>query len=512
MRSERIARMLDWAWSFDLEGHKIQPGLLAPPVVCASVARWNKKTGKTDGRLLGLEDARTVFMRLLEDERVTICGANIAYDMLCMAVDFSNRGIDIMPQIYAAYEAGRVWDLQITEALHAIAKGHLGKDPRNGFQKLRDPITRKMGRYSLSICLDLVLHRVDAKVNDKYRTSYALLEDTPIADWPIEAKVYPVDDACNTLDVCLAQAGLIPRPADHIWIDDHDAPCQACGCSLSQSGEVVCPPRRWPSANNHDIARQAYAAFCMHLGAAWGFCVDPDAVDALEQRVRGSRAAAIDMFVRLGYLREEHDVQRGRAACAAAGLNPKWFTKTNTGARLAPADRERLLTVLREGGAVEKVIRNTAAVKRATALAYGASGACAWCAGTGKVTSAKSGNPTNCRMCDCTGLDLDSAPVPRTKGSKCRTCSGKREFALKDGTVRACAQCEGQPDIVPGCGTGRDALYESGDDDVLIPFAEYLLEAKLLETYVPFLRKGMTDDGVVEVDFDLEEDEEIGDE
>jgi uncharacterized membrane protein len=448
-------------------------------------------------------------MRLLDDPRVTICGANIAYDMLCMAVDFAERGVDIMPQIFAAYEAGRVWDLQGAEALHAIAHGHLGKDPRNGFQKLRDPITRKMGRYSLSICLDLVLERVDAKVNDKYRMSYALLEDTPIPEWPLEARVYPVDDACNTLDICLAQAGLIQRPSNHVWVADMDAPCQMCGCPLAQSGERTCPPRCWRSDNVHDISRQAYAAFAMHLGAAWGFAVDPEAVDTLEKRVRGSRAAAIALFVELGYLREEHDVTRAREACINAQIDKRKFTKKDTGKKLPPAEREHLLRVLREAGAVEKVIRNTAAVKRAVALAYGASGACSTCAGTGKVASAKSGNPTNCRMCDCTGLNLDSAPVPRTKGSKCRTCSGTRTIVSGD-QASSCSQCEGQPDIVPGCGTGRDSLYESGDDDVLIPFAEYLLEAKILETYIPFLKKGMTDDGIVEVDFDL--DEEMSDE
>lgn len=508
MKLERITRMLEWAWAFDLEGHKIQPGLLAPPVVCASVARWNKKTGRSEGKLLSLDECRIVFMRLLDDERVTICGANIAYDFLCMSVDFASRGIDIMPKIFAAYEAGRVWDLQIAEALHAIARGHLGRDPRNGFQKLRDPITRKMGRYSLSICLDLVLHRVDAKVNDKFRTSYYLLEGTPIAEWPVEARVYPVDDACNTLDICLAQAGLIPRPSDHVWIDALDAPCAACGCPLSSSSDVTCPPRLWASHNNHDLARQCYAAFAMHLGAAWGFSVDPDAVDALAAEVTESRVSAIALFVRLGYLREEHDRELALAALDAAGLSRRLFRKKNPD--------PSILEMLRAAGAVQKVVKNTGALKRSVALAYGASGACSTCAGTCKVASAKTDNPVGCRMCDSTGLNLDSAPVPRTKGSKCRTCSGKREYttatkANPDGAIIACRQCVGQPDIVPGCGTGRDALYESGDDDVLIPFGEYLLKAKILETYIPFLRKGVTADGVVEVDFDLE-DEEIADE
>jgi hypothetical protein len=516
VNAERIARMLEWAWSFDLEGHKIQPGLLAPPVVCASVAHWSKKNGRSEGRLLSLDEARVVFMRFLDDERVTICGANIAYDMLCMAVDFAARGVDVMPKILAAYEVGRVWDVQIAEALHAVARGHLGLDPRT-LKKLRDPITRKLGRYSLSICLDLVLHRVDAKVNDKYRMSYALLEDTPIAEWPLEARVYPVDDACNTLDVALAQAGLIARPSDHVWVEVLDAPCQACGCALTESSDRACPDRCWQSLNAHDLAAQCRAAFAMHLGAAWGFCVDGEAVEELAERTTASRAAAVDAFVASGYLREEHDSARAKEVLARAGMNPRWFRKKDTGLNLPAADRAAMLQVLREGGAVEKVVKCTGVLKRSVALAYGATGACATCAGVGKVPSAKSGNPVGCRMCDSTGLDLDSAPVPRTKGSKCRTCGGERRYSTAsksrpDGPAVDCAQCVGQPDVVPGCATGRDALYESGDDDVLVPFAEYLLKAKILETYIPYLRKGMTEDGEVEADFDQDDAEDGGDE
>ena len=108
-------------------------------------------------------------------------------------------------------------------------------------------------------------------------------------------------------------------------------------------------------------------------------------------------------------------------------------------------------------------------------------------------------------MCDSTGLNLDSAPCPRTKGSKCRTCSGKRQYAeKKTGRIVECVQCIGQPDIVPGCGTSRDACSESGDEP-LIDFAVLSEEDKILATYIPFLRKGIS-----EVPDD-EEDEDEGD-
>lgn len=466
MRLDRLVKFLENATAFDCETHRIQPGLLAPPMVCASTAWWDPAQGKVVGRLLAGRaryadpardadpewDALEVFVRLLESDR-TIVGANIAYDMAVMAVHAAERGRDIMPLIIRAYEDGRVFDVQIAEALHAVALGMLGKDPRTG-QPLRDPITKKLGRYSLAIVLYLVLGRADAKVNDRFRESYALLEDTPIEQWDPEARVYPVDDACNTLDAALAQVGLTLRPCDHAWPSGgpgSELQCAHCGCPLSRGAEVSCPPRRSASKNLHDVARQSYAALAMHLGAAWGFMVDPVAVDALESRVRASREAGLERFLCTGFLR--------------------W----------------------KKVKGVSKATKHTAVIKRVSALAYGCTGACPTCAGTGKVTSAKSGKPVGDRMCDSTGLNLDSAPVPRTKGSKCRTCSGKRSYPVKgSGQIIACKQCEGQPDIVPGCQTSRDALTESGEED-LIDFAGLLEEAKILEVYLPFLKRGIVD-------------------
>jgi len=476
VKLERLLKFLTHAVAFDVETHRIQPGLLAPPMVCASVAWWDAEQGRVVGRLLAGRaryrdplrecdshwDALSVFIDLLEGDKV-IVGANIAYDMAVMAHHASLRGIDLMPLIIRAYEEGRVYDVQIAEALHAVAIGMLGKDPRTG-APLQDPITKKRGRYSLAIVLWLVLGRADAKVNDRFRESYALLEDTPIEDWDPQASTYPVDDACNTLVSGLAQVGLIDRPVEHVWTAE-DA-CQHCRVPLSRGADAPCPPRRAQSLNLHDISRQCYAALAMHLGATWGFMVDPVAVDALEARVRKTREEELARFLKLGFLR------------------------------------------MKKVKGVVKPTKNTALVKRTSAVAYGCTGACARCAGTGKVQSAKSGKPVGDRMCDSTGLNLDSAPVPRTKGSKCRTCSGKRQYAeKKTGKVTPCAQCVGQPDVVPGCGTSRDALSESGDED-LIDFAIFSEEAKILETYIPFLRKGISEVPDDDEDFEDEGDDE----
>lgn len=455
MNAATLDGMLAHAIAFDCESHRIQPGLLTPPLVCASVARWNGT--KSEGRVLDKQQALDTFRSIVEAEHVVIVGANIAYDMALMLNEFGKLGEDLAPQVFRMYEEGRVFDVQVAEALHAVAIGMLGKDPRTG-DKLRDPITRKMGRYSLSIVLDLVLHRRDAKVNDRFRESYALLEGIPLAEWPADARIYPIDDACNTLDIALAQAGLTPRPCEHAWSSGgpgSEDRCVHCDIELSFGAMPDCAWRLEKSFNLHDISRQVYAAFSMHLGAVWGFTVDPEAVLARQKELTDKRAVELVQFIATGFLR--------------------W--KTAKG--------------------VTKASKHTAVIKRANAIAYGCSGACATCAGTQKVPSAKSGKPVGCRMCDSTGLDLDSAPVPRTKGSKCRTCKSTHLI----GPDKACTQCIGQPDIVPGCSTSRDTLSEAGTEE-LIDFAVFLEEAKLLETYLPFLLKGM-----VEVDEDEDEEE-----
>jgi hypothetical protein len=207
------------ACAFDTETHKIQPGLLVPPLVCASWSWWDPAAGQIEAALLAgraryselgrnTPDALDVFRQLLADR--IIVGAHIAFDMAVMARFAAERGHDLLPEIYRAYSDWRVFDIQIAEMEHAIGHGCLGLDPESR-NKLRDPVTRKLSRYSLSVVTHLVLDRVDAKDNAEYRMRYASLEAVPIEEWPEEARVYPVDDVCNPLEVAHAQYGLIPR-------------------------------------------------------------------------------------------------------------------------------------------------------------------------------------------------------------------------------------------------------------------------------------------------------------
>lgn len=414
MRLADIERMSTDLLGIDTETHLITPALTAPPLVCASVG-W-LVGDKLEGRIYDEAGAVQLFRQIL-DERppMILATANGAFDLLVFAVRLARDGIDVMPQIFRALMDDQcVFDLQIAEALDAVAEGCLNKDPRTGGE-LINPETGRRGRYSLAMCVDLVLGRTDAKANDDWRRAYAQLHPFPIESWPEVARQYPVDDARNHAEVALAQAGSLPRAGPHRW---GEGGCEWCGLSPSEAvGDGLALPCRASrrSRNLHDLANQVGSAFALHAGAAWGFAIDQDYVDRIEIDSKRGRDEDVQPFIDAGLLRYK------------AG----------------------------------KLSKDTAAIARSVAAAYGASAECTVCAGTGKVPSPK--NPKsqiNCKACGATGFDVDACP------DVSRTPTGK-------------------------VGAGRDPLNESGDE-LLMNFAGWQEDAKTLQTYVPYLRRGRT--------------------
>lgn len=358
------------AVAFDTETHLIQPGLLAPPLVCGSWASI-----KLGGELTDKSPTVDNFVLALRSDTILV-GANIAFDMAVMI----EAGVDVKA-VFPKYNRDEVYDIQIAEMLNAIAGGHLGKDPRTGGDII-DPSTGKRGRYSLASCVDMVLGRKNAKQNDYWRYRYAILEQVDMSRWPEEARQYPVDDAQNTLEVATGQ------------VEKH--------------------------RNLQDIGHQVRAAFALHLASAHGFRTNKAKVDALENNARAKRAEDTEYWQKKGFIGTD--------------------------------DREGK----KEGRAV----------KQALAKAYGAYRFCPTCNGFGKIDNGKvfctDKNIATRKLvgsgCDGTGLDLSDAPM------LARTPTG-------------------------GIQAGRDLLSDSGDED-LIDFAEYQEDDKLLNVYVPFLRKG----------------------
>ncbi len=276
MDESKVANLAQIGVAFDTETWLITSKCAAPPIVCASIAT------KDGAGILNVEDARATFERLLQPG-VVIIGAYIAYDMIVMAMDFARRGIDLFPRIFAKYDAGEVWDVQIAEMLDAIAGGYLGRDPRDG-GTLRDPASGKqVHRYRLDVVTDHVLGRSTAKENDYWRLRYYYLRNVPIDQWPTEARQYPVDDAVNTREVALAQAGITPRG----------------------DGTIA------RAQNTHAVVDICRASFALSLGAAWGFATDGDRIDELEEETKKNIEEGRKQFEAIGLIRADGSKDTG---------------------------------------------------------------------------------------------------------------------------------------------------------------------------------------------------------
>lgn len=238
--------------AFDIESHKIQPGLLSPPICCGAFAF------KHSSQLHDRETALNQLVIVLAAGD-TIAGQNIAYDFGCVLY----HRPELFPLIWKAYEEGRVHDIGITATLNALGEGRLIE----GDLFLRDGSKAK-GRYSLDMLVKEWLGRDDAKANARFRTSYALLEGIPISDWPEDARQYPIDDVTNTLEVAEAQL-------------------------------------KGPCLNLHDMPRQAHTAFCLHLGAMWGLRTDAEAVEKFATATLEQQAALKQKFLEHGIYRYE---------------------------------------------------------------------------------------------------------------------------------------------------------------------------------------------------------------
>lgn len=231
--------------SFDLETHLIQPGLLAPPIVCGSFAAKHpgnlsnvSKGFCSDRSSAGqkrVEETLDFVESRLRDPYIWI-GANIAFDWGCTLVARPH----LLPLVWKAYKEARVFDVQLACSLNAIADGRM----KDGDLYRYDGSKIQSGRYSLDEVIKETLYRTDAKRNDRFRLSYQLLEHLPINEWPYDAQTYPIDDVTNPLE----------------------------------AAEVILEKYR----NLHDLPRQAHAAFCIHLGTIWGMRTDPARVDAFE--------------------------------------------------------------------------------------------------------------------------------------------------------------------------------------------------------------------------------------
>lgn len=260
--------------AFDTETHSITDTVLAPRLVCGSVAAFDAEApgGVGPGFLLGRDEAFSTFREILDDPHAVLVGANIAFDLAVILDEHPEWIFDI----FGLLDQGRVFDVLLAQGLEAIAGGHLGLN--HDLSDMRKPSTGKIAkRYSLEVVVQQVLGRADAKANDDYRSGYGDLEPIPMESWPVMARQYPVDDAVNTLETAVAQATGVGKRPDQ--------------------------PNTGPNRNLQALAGQCRAAFAEHLASIMGLHVDQAAVDAYEKEIWVQRSAGQKKALAAGLLR-----------------------------------------------------------------------------------------------------------------------------------------------------------------------------------------------------------------
>ncbi|WP_375757963.1 DNA polymerase I [Corallococcus exercitus] len=268
-------------FSFDTETHLIQPGLLAPPLVCASLA--HAEPGSE--RLLSTAQARDWFRDALSSPSIHLTGANLAYDLGVMCADDAR----LVDAVFDAAEAGRLHDVAIREALIDIARGLHGVDPETGRQLGDD----EGARYPLSLLVERHLGldiSAEKKAPDAWRLRYAELDDVPLEQWPAAAVAYPKRDARFTLDVHLAQ--------------EHLAATVPNGGNLHAEGD------------------QVRAALALHFASIWGLRTHGGRVAELRQRVETEWSANRARFLAAGIFRPDGSKNAKRlSALVSAAYN-----------------------------------------------------------------------------------------------------------------------------------------------------------------------------------------------
>lgn len=309
--------------SFDLETHLVQPGLLTPPIVCASFC-----TSLTE---FWLEtDKKEIFWyikQFLLDEFI-LAGANIAYDFGCVAATWP----ELLPLIFAKCDRGEVFDTTIGMYLHAIYHGQLEWFGDGVASGIYDPRTQKRlhnadgklaTRFNLQNSVWITLGRMDAKDNAAYRKSYALLGETPLTEWPPEARQYPLDDAKNTYDLAVE---MIAR---------YD--------------------------NLGDMAPQADFAWCAHLASIWGMRTDPERVNKLSLEAEHEYGLFLNRYRDIGFLRPDltEDSKRVKEAVRKAyGGNPPLTAKgaISTARPQLEKSGDPILAAFGAGSKIQKVV------------------------------------------------------------------------------------------------------------------------------------------------------------
>jgi hypothetical protein len=242
-------------WAFDTETWLIQPGLLAPPLVCGSYAIdpiLHDLHGAETEDIMDKVETRRAFRQVLEGPSVLV-GHNLAYDLGVMCADDPT----LVPLVFAKLERDEAFDTMLAEKLIQIHEGTLGdghSSSGSGFS------LEELGRKYLGSD-----RAAEKSGPDAWRLRYAELDGIPLDQRPEAARAYPIRDARETYDVAVAQI------AD--------------------------------GRNLHDLPAQIRAHWVLHLSAMWGIRTDKPWVDEFTAKVTAEHSRSRAHFLAAGLLK-----------------------------------------------------------------------------------------------------------------------------------------------------------------------------------------------------------------
>lgn len=230
--------------SLDTETERITEFCKAPRLVC--VTRSFSTHNGTE--LFRWDVSKQGVQQSLREHRIV--GANIAYDMVVLSVQFP----ELLPLIFRAYREKRVTDAQLRQKLLDIAAGvsKFDTDEEGNTVKHSYSLDALSQRYGFG-----------AMVKDEaVRLEFGALRDVPFGQWPNTAVDYATTDATRTLEIYNAQGG-----------------------------EIV---------NEYE---QAFKGFVAQLRSVWGFCTDPEAVEKFGHEITDEYEGIKRALIALGWVR-----------------------------------------------------------------------------------------------------------------------------------------------------------------------------------------------------------------
>lgn len=274
--------------AYDTETRATSPGCKAPPMACLT---WQARGDERPSIVHGTDPrARALYEGWVRNPNVHLVGHFIAYDNAVAAAAWP----DLIPEIFAAYEAGRMHDTMIREKLWDIALGRY-----RGFYN-------EHGEWvSISYDLgDVARRRAGIHLKkDGWRKRYGEFLDIPLEQWPARAEQLiaraRADLALGIKDKDL-EAIVAGTPLEVITYPLEDARATMAVTLAHEEVRAKCDPDPF-----FDERRQVMASWWLTLMCNWGVRTREEGVRMLEAQTDEMIAALEGDMIRAGFIRPD---------------------------------------------------------------------------------------------------------------------------------------------------------------------------------------------------------------